>query len=229
MIGILPAAGQAERMHGLPKYLLPIPDGYLLKRHIGMMLQRADCIHIGTHPYNEEELYQYTKYDRDVVKVRIAQRHETMSQTVLSLHDKDAEDNAYLFGMPDTYIEDDQCYAKLAQTLEDGADVAVATFHTRPEQRSKLGMLRLERGHKVVEVIDKPAETNLVDAWGALAWKPQFWEFLRPEDPHIGYALPRAIEANLRVWVSPMRGDFWDCGTPDEYFDLITHLHTEKV
>lgn len=224
MIGILPAAGKAERMHGLPKFLLPIPDGYLLQRHIGMMRKACNSIYIGANQYNRPMLHKYS----DEASVYLAEPCDTMSETVLSAKYLGRGTNT-LFGMPDTYIEDDQCYAKLAQALEDGADVAVARFHTRPEQRSKLGMLRLERGHKVIEVIDKPAETDLVFAWGALAWKPQFWEFLRPEDPHIGYALPRAIEANLRVWVSPMRGDFWDCGTPDEYFDLITHLHTEKV
>lgn len=223
MIGILPAAGTASRMHGLPKYLLPIPDDeYLLNRHIGMMRREGASIHIGTNPRNDYWL-------RDFIggNVYLARSYATMTQTVMSVmeHQEDANANV-LFGMPDTYIEDNECYTKLADALTD-CDVAVAVFETRPEQRGKLGMCQLKAGY-IVGIQDKPLNTSLIYAWGAIAWKPTFWDYLQPEMLHVGYGLQCALD-DLNVRAVMMDGGYWDCGTPTEYFDLITHLHRERV
>lgn len=152
-----------------------------------------------------------------------------MTETVLSAYPKYGEKEAVLFGMPDTYIEDERCYAKLVAALAD-CDVAVGVFYTRPEQRDKLGMCRLdENTAQVLEVIDKSRAHDLIWAWGALAWKPVFWQYLKPDMPHVGYALNPAIEAGLKVCAVTMEGGYWDCGTPEEYFALIRHLTEVKA
>lgn len=225
MIGIIPAAGMAERMHRLPKMLLPIPGhvgGDLLGRLIWSMT-RADVssIHIGTSPENYSRLSAKLIGERVFVSPVATQ---TMSETVLLLHGFSDKPEPVLFGMPDTYFEDADAFVKLAAELDAGADVAVGVFYTRPEQRRKLGMVELA-GDEVLHVIDKPAKTDLIWAWGVLAWKPRFWDLLDAADPHVGYALPRALAAGLDVRAVKMSGGYWDCGTSEEYFDLITHLH----
>lgn len=149
-----------------------------------------------------------------------ADNHETMAQTVLSAVPFCGLEDNVLFGMPDTYIEDEQCYAKLAVALAD-CDVAVGVFETRRNQRNKLGMVSFTPSNKVLAVEDKPENTNLVYAWGTLAWRPSFWQYLTPDMPHVGYGLMPAIEAGLNVRAVVMDGGYWDCGTASEYFELI--------
>lgn len=221
MIGILPAAGSAVRMSGLPKMLLPIPGGCLLSvLRERMAVCNIDKLVVGTRGTNLE----YLQGILNTPNITLFQADtQTMSETVLRSREYIQEHEAVAFGMPDTYFDDENAFCKLRAALQAGADVAVGIFRTRPEQTSKLGMVELE-GRSVVAVIDKPKRTTLKYAWGILAWKPAYWDYIRESDPHVGYALPYAIDIGLKVVGVPMDGGYWDCGTAAEYFDLIHHL-----
>jgi NDP-sugar pyrophosphorylase family protein len=222
MIGIIPAAGKAERMGGIPKMLLPTPNGTLISLLCSRM-ERVGQVIVGTRPVIYEALAGVC--NALVYRCETA----TMSETVLTARQYIMAHETVCFGMPDTYFDDANAFVKLAAELKDGADLAVGVFQTRPEQRHKLGMVELTPGDEVLRVVEKPAETSLTWAWGVLAWKPRFWQYIEARDPHVGYALPRALAAELDVRAVRMDGGFWDCGTPDEYFDLITHLHSERI
>lgn len=218
MIGILPAAGKASRINGLPKYLLPIRDTYLLDWHTtGMNAVGCARIMIGVSPQSASILL-------DLVPGRmlyLAQHRATMTQTVLSALNVVDRQQSVLFSMPDTYWQSPNVFLPLQLALTNGADVAVALFKVRPGQKYG-GMCRVE-GNQVVEVIDKPEHTDLGYIWGALAWKPAFWGCLDAHDPHVGYGLPRAIAAGMDVRAVLCDGGYWDCGTFGEYFDCLQH------
>ena len=222
MISIIPCAGTATRIHGIPKYLLPVADGYLLNT----LIQRMQAVDaqpiIGVNPENAGLVMQYKR----TAFVHTAKDYKTMSETVLSCRNF-ADNETVLFGMPDTYIEDDDCFRKLIAAIDDGAHVAVALFHDRPGQHLKVGMCEIRDG-RVVALEDKPKHTRMTWLWGALAWKPIFWPYMRASDPHVGYALPRAIAAGLDVRAVKMDGLYYDCGTFAEYEELIVHLHGRK-
>lgn len=223
MIGILPCAGLASRIDGLPKFILPAPGGYLLNNHRNLM-SIGGCNHviIGSSPGNMNTLERYAPG----LLVYLAEHYATMTQTVLSGR-KYTADHDILFGMADTYFEDIETYVKLADKIAEGADVAVALFQVRTGQHLQGGMCRVYK-ERVIEVVDKPDETDIQWIWGALAWRPVFWQYLRPDEPHVGFALPRAI-AKLKVQAVICDGNFWDCGTPERYFEMIAHLQAEKV
>ena len=229
MIGILPAAGSATRIHGLPKCLLPVGDTYLIKWHVDHMHPVCGSPLIGT---NEDNYLSFLRNLFIGSIPYIAADHRTMSYTVKSanpyIQSYGRPNENVLFGMPDTYFDDDQTYSKLATAINGDCDVAVAIFRARHDQHTKAGMVRTKYG-KVIEVVDKPETTDMVWLWGALAWKPAFWEYINGSDPHIGYALPRAIAAGLDVRAIRCDGNYWDCGTSAEYYELIRHLEGEKV
>lgn len=232
MIGIIPAAGKAERMNGLPKMLLPIATtgGTLIGRLVWSMTQvELSGIHVGVSSENYSRLASTLIGEKIYVSPMDT---PTMSKTAITLHDFShnfmGKDEPVVFGMPDTYFEDKQAFVKLAAELDAGADVAVGVFYARPEQRHKLGMVEIA-GDEVLHIIDKPEQTDLIWAWGVLAWKSRFWDLLDAKDPHVGYALPRALAAGMDVRAVKMTGGYWDCGTPEEYFDLVTHLHGQAV
>lgn len=219
MIGIIPAAGRATRIHGIPKMLLPTPEGTLITTLIERMRPMGQII-VGTRPQNYEALAGMC----NALVFRC--ETQTMSETVLHARQYMRDDEYVAFGMPDTYFEDGSAFAKLYAELKAGADVAVGVFETRPEQRRKLGMVEMTPGDEVVRVLEKPEKTDLRWAWGVLAWKPRFWQYIYPADPHVGYALPRALASEtLDIRAVRMEGGYWDCGTPGEYFDMITYLH----
>lgn len=229
-IGILPAAGNATRINGLPKMLLPIADTFLLQRqYMNMRKAGAGEVFVGTNQDNHTLIARHC--DPSYVIPFIANNRITMSETVLSTHTQ-AIYHRYkgniLFAMPDTYIEDELVFEKLSTAINGDCDVAVALFHARHDQRRKGGMCRTKYG-RVIEVVDKPEETDMVWIWGALAWKPTLWQYIVPSDPHVGYALPKAIAAGLEVRAVRMDGEYWDCGSAAEYYELIRHLGVEKV
>lgn len=218
IVGILPAAGTAARMSGLPKFLLPIPEGTLL----GLHCQRMQAAGV------EELLLGYSDSTALLLHrnappgAMLYNGGNTLAHTVNNAR-LIAGDSAVVFGMPDTYFTDADAYRKVIEGL-DGADISVGVFETRPEQRHKLGMVRIDDDNFITDVIDKPAKTYLRDAWGIIAWRPVFWPYIYPIDATVGDALTRAIRAGLPIRAVVMDGSYYDCGTPDEYFQLIREV-----
>lgn len=219
MISILPAAGHATRMFGLTKSLLPVPGGTLL----GVMLERMTDVSgralIGANGNSIGEIARLYGSCAHVYRADTA----TMSETVIMAHPHIALSDHVLFAMPDSFIEDADCFRKLAWAIQSGADVAVALFRARPNQHREGGMVYTD-GDRVTDVIDKPEATAAEWIWGALAWKPVFWMYLKSDDPHVGFALPRAIATGLNVRAVFCDGGYYDCGEPRRYFQLIRHL-----
>jgi hypothetical protein len=216
MIGLIPAAGDAARMFGVPKFLLPTPGGVLIDVMAARM--SASCSRLFTGTQSRHYGMVNHRLGSATHTIYLADT-STMSETVL-IGRRFTFDQPVLFGMPDTWFEDSAAFAKLAAAVHDGADVAVGVFEAQPGQHRKGGMCRVEDG-RVLAVIDKPDVCAWPHIWGALAWRPTFWPFIAPADPHVGYALPRAIADGLNVRAVRLGGVYWDCGTPDDYFDCI--------
>jgi len=224
MIGLLPAAGKAERLYGLPKYLLPIPGGYLLKWHIEQMFASGSKrVIIGANKENRELIDLYARpYDGFVYHAVI---HDTMSQTLLASRKMysqryDPETTNILFGMPDTYWTHPEVYRELAHALASWS-VAAALFRKPPLWRSRVGICDFYADGKLTQVIDKPRETDLEWAWIALAWRPEFWQYIQPDDLHVGFALQRAIEVGIDIRALCFEGQSFDAGSLEGYYELL--------
>ncbi len=225
MIGIIPAGGHATRIFGIPKYLLPTPQGTL----ISILCQRMQLVKLRQTIIMAKGINTAVLRQTVLPEVAIIDRDDhSMAHAVMLAQDYARDSEAAIFGMPDTYFDDEQAFIKLDVALRSGADVAVGIFRTQAEQRRKLGMCEFDGSH-IVSVIDKPERSDLEYAWGVLAWAPAFRQFMHEDDPHVGYALPRAIRAGVNVCAVKMEGSYYDCGTPNEYFDCIRALVGEGV
>ncbi len=224
MIGLIPAAGHATRIHGLPKFALPVPGGHLLGVLAGRMIAAgATKVYIGTNSANFD-LVRRIAPEHSVV---YAVESETMSETLLAARTYYNVDEPVLFGMPDTYWTNPAVYEGLSSNIQ--LYTAAATcWEARPEQISKLGMCRVIDG-RIVMVVDKPHYSYFRWAWGAMAWQPTLWRYIAAEDPHVGYALQRAVAEGEYVRGIQVGGSYYDCGTPDEYFACIRALVGEGV
>lgn len=219
-VGIIPAAGKASRISGLPKFLLPFfhnnKSTILLTSLVDMM--NVDDLYVTTCPENAQLIYKYLP---ETSTLMVADTH-TMSETVCRMQKLVGERNV-LFGMPDTYVTDKFAYKKLADEMNrSNADVVVGLWKFREDQKGKLGQCQIDVDRNVVRVVDKDPTCDLEWAWGALAWKSSFWNHIDPKTSHVGYGLNPAIAAGLNVKAVYMEGEYYDCGTPSEYIKLLT-------
>jgi dTDP-glucose pyrophosphorylase len=217
VVGLIPAAGTATRMSGLPKFLLPCPGGYLLDRLACAMHDagaREVCIAANTYNHQFIEAYMPPGCMAYIAPSK------TMREAVMGASRWHAS-RPGLLAMPDTYWTDPDILTRLVAAL-DTCDVAVALWKVRPEQRPLLGMCDIDSAFSVLRVDDKPQETALQFAWGALAFRAPFWYVMDQEPASISESIQGAIDGGLNVKAVLAQGHYWDCGTPEEYFKLAS-------
>ena len=217
MIALIPAAGTASRFGGIPKMLLPTPRGTLMS----MLLDKlsGDEVHVASA---SPVFGVLNALYGDRCQMHEIAPTSTMSQTVLAMQQY-AGDRNVVFAMPDTCFEDYWAFALSLWALEDDAMVAVGMFQARPDQHTEGGMCVVE-GDRVTRIVDKAQERVSDWIWGVMAWKPDFWQYIHEDDPHVGYAAQRLLMAGIEVRAVKLAGGFWDAGTPDRYFKLLDHM-----
>ena len=225
IIGLLPAAGKATRIGGIPKWLLPVPEGTLLDVHCQRMrLAGVSHVLVAAGEHNRDLMLQHVPANAIVYEGR----SRTMAEDVL-LARPYIGDNEVLFGMPDTYFGDADTYKYLTYFIPQ-EDVRIALWPIQDDQRGKLGQCHVDEGTGLVDhVVDKDPTCTYEWAWGAIAWKPSFWQYIKPDMPHIGYALQPAIGAGLRITAVIPDGEYTDCGTPEAYWRLCSTFVKEAV
>lgn len=233
-VGLIPAAGLATRLQPLayPKELLPI-------------IYRGEAAGLTPRPVLQSSLEQMRRADvRQCViviaewKLEIARIFGDGSALGVALAYvmrsqprglADALDAArpwladrdVALALPDTLIAPEDALARLRTEREaSGADVVLGVFPADcPEQ---LGPVRVDAAGAVLEVLDKPATTDLRNSWGLAIWSPRFTALLGEQvaaaadhvKPVLGAVFHHAIEIGLQVRaVTFPEGQFIDLGT----------------
>jgi len=243
VIGLVPAAGKGVRL-GLPypKELYPvIRDNHYkpIAQFVLNNLTTAGLRHI-VFVINETK-HQLIGYFGDghrfgcnisYVVQEPANSHGQSTSPGLA----HALDSAYhltqgktvFFGMADTIMQPHNVFAYACETAAPDDDVILVLFPTeRPE---KFGMVRLDGDQRVVEIVDKPKQTDLTEMWGCIIWRPRFTEHLYECVRHKGISdfaeiMNSAISLGLRFrGVSIANGTYIDLGTYDEIMELDRHF-----
>lgn len=223
MIGILPAAGHATRFNGFPKFLLPVPEGNLLTLHCNWMLDAgASRVLIGAGTHNAGVI--------DVFRpggTRLYMGGATTSETTL-LAREECGNEQVLFGMPDIYWQAPGVYAGMTEMLS-RYDAVAAVWKVRDDQRGSVGQCELADDGTIMRVVDKTRNCPFEWAWAAQAWNPIFWNYIKPEMPHTGYAMQSAIDAGLRIGAYIVEGTHDNIGSFDQYARLCSSFVQEAV
>jgi len=203
-LGILPAAGKAERWGGYPKELLPISQGdTLLSRSLrSLQLCGCDNVLVVTNP-SKSQLHAYHLRQCGSVLFAIQQGEELWG--AISTAIQIPADEYYLV-MPDTYVP----MKPLPPIL--GESFTLGLFETTEPER--FGAIREDR------IVDKlPGEIPCL-AWGTLAWKravADYWQTM-------GYSgHTEAINDAMSVfgygtWSLEY---YYDIGSMDRYRELL--------
>ncbi len=215
---LIPASGFATRMNGIPKFLLPVgrKGESLLETHVKAAEPYYENILVSSRPEFQSLLNPLNLSPK--VKV-FPMDTNSMSETIIKLIDQ-SESPEFAVIMPDTYFYDSKPYAALSKLK---ADVNVAVWQIRDSQRGKLGQVNIQDG-KIVQVIDKDPQCNFPWFWGGLSFNRKFAAIIDQSTPHIGYAINPALGFGLDLSPIIQTGEYYDCGTPTEYYDLILRL-----
>ena len=216
MQAILPAAGNAVRLRGLPKFLLPTESNAitLLEKHIELLDFYVEVIWL---PVRADLASLVTDLNLGEKVIPIPVRTKTMTETVLRIVEL-TQVTEFILGMPDTVFSKGNPYEKLISVRNSSdADLVLSIWNTRAEQQGKVGSVKFDKNHKVLESKDKILDKSYSHHWGAMYMNKKFIDLLNKEMPHPGYAINLAVDANLKNFVSLEEGEYYDCGTFDEY------------
>lgn len=129
-----------------------------------------------------------------------------------------------LFGMADTLMQPPDLFRRLLNAGSPDDQVILGLFEVRRPE--KFGMVEMAPGGEVRQIIDKPKNTSLRYAWGCIAWRSGFTEFLHDSVNQQGVSdfaqiMNNAIHSGIRFrgHVLP-RGQYADLGTYDEIMEL---------
>lgn len=246
VIGLIPAAGKGERL-GLPypKELYPIiRDNHFkpIAQYVLDNLSAAGLNHV-VFVINETKHqligffgngHRFGCQISYVVQEQNADRAESTSPGLAH-----ALDSAYhltqgkvvFFGMADTIMQPRDVFARAWAAATPQDDVVLVLFPTeRPE---KFGMVRLDRDDRVLEIVDKPRQTDLTEMWGCILWRPRFTEHLhdcvrRQGISDFAQIMNSAIAAGYRFrGVHILDGTYIDLGTYEEIMELDRRFREE--
>ena len=78
--------------------------------------------------------------------------------------------------MADTIIQPGDVFARSLENAEEEDCVILNLFST--DHPEKFGMVQLDQDKRVVEIVDKPQETELTEMWGSIIWRSCFTDYL---------------------------------------------------
>ena len=224
---IVPAAGLATRMRGLPKFLLPCDSRYttLIENQVFGLLPYVDLVTIALRQ-DFEHLLDSLSLDRSKVRILTIKESSTMTETVETVANESHADQ-FVVVMPDTFFFGEQPFQQLCEPLT-SSSMRLAIWKIREDQKGKLGQIDFDADLKLVMASqDKDPSCNFEWSWGAMSLKREVMNFSNPVMPHTGYLISALLEHGYAVEAFEVAGDYYDCGTAKEYFDLIGRIfHT---
>ncbi len=238
LLGLIPAAGRAERLGPLPcsKELLPIgfretPRGpapkvaghYLLERFRAGGIRKAFMV-------LHESKVDVPRYfgTGEIADLSLAYLTIPGSRSVPETLDRAfpfVEGAVVALGFPDVIFQPIDAYARLVERqAATAADLVLGLFPT--ERFRTTDMVELGPDGRVVRVEVRPESTVLRFNWLIAVWGPAFTHFLHEAvqktpagegEFQIGTVVRGAVEAGLHVeGVEFPEGSYRDVGTPSE-------------
>jgi glucose-1-phosphate thymidylyltransferase len=246
LIGLIPAAGKGVRL-GLPypKELYPVIRDNHYKpiaqfvlnnltiagvEHIVFVVNETKHQLIGYfgdgHRFGCNISYVVQEVDNGLEKSTSPGLAHALDSAYHLTHGK-----TVLFGMADTIMQPNDVFSTGIHQASPDDDVILVCFSTkRPE---KFGMVRMDQNNRVVEIVDKPQQTDLTAMWGCIIWRPKFTEYLHDCVNNAGITdfadiMNKSISAGLHFrGVHISDGVYIDLGTYEEIMELDRRFREE--
>jgi glucose-1-phosphate thymidylyltransferase len=238
LVGVVPAAGRAERLGRLPwsKEVLPVAVGTVgvsrFDTPAALLLRQLALAGVGrAFVVLDEDKWDIARCLGDGRDLGLDLAYLTISRSPSTPATVDrafahVREGTVAFGFPDILLRPDDTFSRLLVQLEaTRADVVLGLFPTdRPEQ---VDMVELDESGRVRRIVVKPDQTELELAWLTAIWTPKFTAYLHAfmagrsaprsgRELYVGDVLQAAADDGLHVHGAefPDAG-FRDVGTPD--------------
>ena len=232
-VGVIPAAGLASRLGplGYPKELLPITyvpgeGGHLrplpvIEASFRQLREAGISRSVVITSDRKPELMQYLGngggLGLDLAFVQQAQADGLAAAAALALPWTHGAKACLL--LPDTIVRPESALRDMCKLFEaENADLVLGVFPTaKPKE---LGPVRFDSQMRVIEVQDKPVETDLANSWAMAVWGRHFGALLGEavkQNPaqSLGAVFQRGVDHGLNVMAVWFEGGaFYDVGTP---------------
>jgi glucose-1-phosphate thymidylyltransferase len=242
VVGVIPAAGQGNRLFPYPNAKELFPVGYQQIEIDGRLEKRPKVISqylvenmitggvrrfffvLGRGKYDIMSYYGNGRVYGVHITYLFQERLQGMPLAINLIYPWLQGDETIVMGMPDTVVEPHDAFRKLLQAHQEWqANLTLGLFHTHDS--SRFGMIAIDEHYNVIRHIDKPAKTNLEWLWGIACWDGRFMQLMHetleteaeyPGEVVLGSFFDLALERGLRVKGLPFEdGCYVDIGTYD--------------
>jgi hypothetical protein len=213
--GIIPLGGTASRMKNIPKFLLPCKLNYSLLDNVIEIFNNNDINNIitGVSQLNNLFIYKYTGLS--IIEVNT----KTMAETVYKMIENQTKQCKNILIMPDTYFTINNEIKDMIQML-DTYDVVVILWKIKEYQIGKVGQCNITNSC-LSDIKDKIPECKYPYFWGILGWNSNMNKYIDPTWETIGNLITKCLESNIKIGYIISDGEYYDCGTYNEYFKMI--------
>lgn len=223
MIAILPAAGDASRMKGLPKFLLPILDQNksLLDYHIEKLIatKKISRIFIVTQPQSIGFFTQWL--DKREITL-IVKKTDSMESSIFEVTKLFDENQSFLLIMPDTYFSNENAHNIITE-INSEIDLTFVLWKFSQLLIGKVGQIKLDSNFNVLDIKDKDISCNYEYMWGSLIFKGKIFN-RQPKLSYISELANSMVANKVVVKGSLVSGDYLDCGTPQGLRRLLAEF-----
>lgn len=226
---IIPAGGSAERLLGLPKFMLPISKTQtLISNHVESAVKaHFDEIHICVRTKYHSLLSEHLKSFSTQVSIHDLEKEtQTMCETllfVLNLLNFDSDDFITV-AMPDTIFLGEDMSAIYRSIITDKTPLSLGTFMMRESQQGKLGQVSISDENYILDMIDKNHGCTFPDIWGIAGFSAKFISEIDALDAHIGITFKRLLDSGNLIYAYKSDAKYFDCGTLAEYKECLNNL-----
>jgi CTP:molybdopterin cytidylyltransferase MocA len=226
---ILPAAGNAVRFGGIPKYLLPSnrEGKSLLRSHIdtAMSIELGKII-VMSHPSMHDFLTDYlSDYPSRVIVDKIESR--TMTETIVGGVDRHGSPREIIsITLPDTATTGikNKDFSTLIERSREKGNCLMLYPHLE-DHRGKFGQVLVsQKKGEVADIVDKSLDCNYPLIWGGISIVYETVIGFDTTEPTIGNCIKRSIEqgTTFQSYISDDR--YYDCGSMKDYLAYLESL-----
>ncbi len=219
LLHIIPAAGKASRIGGIPKFLLPIAsDDFLIKFHLKLLQDsNLDITKVIVVSSEYFETINRLGLDAQIIQADT----KTMNETIKVAIDSFPEHSNYLLTMPDTYYKDRKIIENLVDnSIQKKSQISLGLWKIQESQKGKLGQVLIEN-ENITDVVDKDPNCQYLYAWGSIVWNKSVNHLINIKESHLGYILKPALNNGINIDYIVGKENYYDCGTFDEYSNLL--------
>jgi dTDP-glucose pyrophosphorylase len=224
---VLSIGGSAERMLGLPKFLLPASNSEsLIQRHLngGFEAGIEEAILICRKDHEAILRHHLSNHEKKIRYLVLEHHTKTMCETLLMYVQSKffSENESYILPLADTTFtgaEIRDIYTDLLTTRDKNA---LALFKIRSEQVGKLGQVEFHPVSKeITRVIDKDPSCPFPDLWGICLIQGELLADIRIDEAHIGISVSRWVSEGQVFIGLTNDAKYYDCGTFAEYRQFL--------